>query len=149
MAIKNLLEINVEWCYIMSVINGNSHCFRRRGPVLLDTLSNGWILRHPDILAVDDFLTQYPHFMKQRSDIWMKYRKKFRLTGSTMYNALGLRTLKEQKDHYRRFIKKDMGDKEVTPAMQHGIDHEVCEELTRNQRNYLNESLFKLHINLK
>ena len=26
-AIKNLLEINVEWCYIMSLINGNSHCF--------------------------------------------------------------------------------------------------------------------------
>ena len=55
-AIKNLLEINVEWCYIMSLINGNSHCFQRTGPVLLDTMSNSLILHDPEILLVDDYL---------------------------------------------------------------------------------------------
>ena len=28
-AIENLLKINIEWCYIMLLINSNSHCFRR------------------------------------------------------------------------------------------------------------------------
>ena len=28
-AIKKLLETNVKWCYIMSKINGNEHCFRK------------------------------------------------------------------------------------------------------------------------
>ena len=124
-AIENLLKINAEWCYIMSLINGNSHCFRRQGPVLLDTLANSWILCDPDILLVDDFLKDHPQFMKQHSDLWMDFHKSFQLTGSTMYNALGLRTLIDQKLHYRKYVKKEDITQETTPAMQHGIDHEV------------------------
>ena len=37
-----------------------------------------------------------------------------------MYSALGLRSLKDQKDHYRKFIKKEAVQQEVTPAMEHG-----------------------------
>ena len=136
-AIDNLLKINVKWCYIMSLVNGNSHCFRRRGPVLLDTLSNGLILREPETLLVDEFLLHNPRFIKQRSDLWTAFRKDCKLTGSTMYNALGLRSLKEQKQHYKTFIKGDAPDKEVTAVMQHGTDHEVISIICWPMQNKL------------
>ena len=116
-AIKNMLHINLEWCYIMSLINGNFHCLRRRGPVLLDTLDNSWILHDPEILLVDDYLKPNPHFMKQRSDLWLEFRKGFQLTGSTIYSALGLRTLKDQKLHFRKYINKEDIVNVPTPAM--------------------------------
>ena len=124
-AIKNMLEINLEWCYIMSLINGNVHCFRRRGPVLLDTFENSWILQDPEILLVDDYIKENPHLMKQRSELWLEFRKGFQLTGSTIYIALGLCTLKDQKLHYRKYVNKEDIVQITTPAMQHGTDHEV------------------------
>ena len=43
-----------------------------------------------------------------------------------MHNALGLRTLKMQKEHLDEFVLgKIPKDKEPTPAMTHGIKHEV------------------------
>ena len=43
-----------------------------------------------------------------------------------MHNALGLRTLKLQKEHFDRFITKSKPfTTEINAAMQHGIDHEV------------------------
>ena len=42
-----------------------------------------------------------------------------------MYNTLGLHTLKDQKLQYRKYVKKENITQETTPAMQHGIDHEV------------------------
>ena len=63
--------------------------------------------------------------MKQQSDLWINYRKGFQLTGSTIYNTLGLQTLKKQKIHYQKYVKKEDIQQETIPAMQHGIDHEV------------------------
>ena len=42
-----------------------------------------------------------------------------------MYNVLGLRTLKDQKFHFWKYVKKEDIVQETTPAMQHGIDHKV------------------------
>ena len=55
--------------------------------------------------------------MKQRSDLWLEFRKGFHLTGSTMYNVLGLRMLKDQKFHYRKYVRKEDIVQETTPAM--------------------------------
>ena len=109
----------------MASLNNTSHCFRKKGPILLDSMQNSWILRHPDTLQLDEFLLQYPHYMKQRSDLWLNLRKKSLITGSTMHNAIGLRTLKAQKEHFKIFVKKSKEDSDITPAMQHGMDHEV------------------------
>ena len=146
-AIKNMLDINLEWCYIMSLINSNSHCFRRRGPVLLDTLDNSWILRDPEILLVDDYLKQNPQFMKQRSDLWLEFHKVFQLSGSTIYSALGLRTLKDQMLHYRKYINKEDNVNVPTPAMQHRTNHEVC--ITVKVYLHFIETLHKLPLSFK
>ena len=113
----------------MSKINGNYHCFRRNGPVSLDSTPNSWILCHPDTLQLDNFLIQHPHFMKQRSDLWMETRKKSSITGSTMFSALGMRTLKEQRKHFQQYVEKKDIISEITPAMEHGTSHEVFRSL--------------------
>ena len=122
--------MNVEWCAIMAEINGNLHCFQRNGPVLLDSARNSWILRHPDTLDINDFLIKYPKYLKQRSELWHEMRTKCLTTGSTMHSALGLRTLKEQKEHYKLFVSKTASPPKINEAMQHGIDHEVNIEIT-------------------
>ena len=63
--------------------------------------------------------------MKQRSDLWDKLGKKSLVTGSTMHNALGLHTLKAQKEHFKQFVYKSDDRVAITTAMQHGIDYEV------------------------
>ena len=100
-AIKNLLQINVEWCSIMATINGNEQLFRKSGPILLDTMLNSWILRSPETLQLDDFLKKYPQYMKQRSKLWYSLCKECCVTGSRLHSAIGLRTLKEQKEHFK------------------------------------------------
>ena len=124
-AIKNLLEINVEWCSIMATLNGNEQIFRKGGPILLETMLNSWILRHPKTLQLDDFLKKYPQYMKQRSELWYSIHKECCVTGSTLHSALDLRTLKEQKEHFKKFILKIDKPTEINKAMQHGIDNEV------------------------
>ena len=125
-AIKNLLQINVEWCAIMATLNGNEQLFRKSGPILLDTMLNSWILRSPETLQLDDFLKKYPQYMKQRSELWYSICKECCVTGSTLHSAIGLRTLKEQKEHFKKFIGKIYKPTEINKAMQHGIDNEVC-----------------------
>ena len=109
----------------MVEINGNMHCFKQNGPVLLDSAQNSWILRHPDTLYINNFLVKYPKFLKQRSDLWLEMRTKCLTTGSTMHSALGLRTLKEQKEHYKTFVSKTSSPPKINEAMQHGMNHEV------------------------
>ena len=79
----------------------------------------------PETLQNDDFLRDNPQYMKQWNDLWMDYRNGIQLTGSTIYNTLGLQTLKDQKIHYQKYIKKEDIQQETTPVMQHRIDHEV------------------------
>ena len=72
-----------------------------------------------------NFLENNPEFVKQRSDHWFKLRERSRITGSTMHDALGLRTLKSQKMHYDKFVMKTTTNTEPNEAMLHGSRHEV------------------------
>ena len=79
-----------------------------------------------DLLYGKGFLEQNPQFVKQRSDKWKDLRMQSRLTGSTMHNALGLRNLKSQKEHFNEFVLQNIPQrKEINAAMVHGSKHEV------------------------
>lgn len=41
-------------------------------------------------------------FVKQRSEIWVALRKSAYVTGSTIYDAVGMRGLKKQKYHFAK-----------------------------------------------
>lgn len=62
-------------------------------------------------------------FIKQKSTPWKDLRKKFPVTGSTAYTALGADTLKKQREHVTD--KLEPKDVVITAAMQHGIDNEI------------------------
>ena len=69
----------------------------------------------------------YP-LVKQGSDAWLQLRKKARLTGSTMYKALGLETLKAQKEHFDVHVKGKQA-KTVTPEVQCMMDYGTENEI--------------------
>ena len=128
MVIKDLLDMNVRWCSIMATINKNSQCFLSSGRLDLEMQRNHRILLKPNIIeaANPGFLDDNPKYVKQRTPEWFNLRRQSRLTASTMYNALGFRTLKSQKDHYDEFVLGKLPSFTVTPpALVHGTEHEV------------------------
>ena len=60
--------------------------------------------------------------------MWFQLRNEARITGSTIYNGIGLDTLRKQKEHYNEFI-KDLPPKEhsadVKAYMRYGTDNEI------------------------
>ena len=129
MLIQKLLAINVNWCEIMARVNRTSYYFRKDEPIKIDEQDNGYVLLNDDFMDLlygKGFLEQNPQFVKQRSDKWKDLRMQSRLTGSTMHNALGLRNLKSQKEHFDEFVLQNIPQrKEINAAMVHGSKHEV------------------------
>ena len=125
--ISELLSLNAEWCRIMSCINQNDHDFHKEGLIRLDDQRNSLILLDNDFIEMHNpgMLDRYPQFIKQGCEKWLNLHKQCCLTGSTMHNALGLRTLKAQKDHYDDFVLSKNITRPVNNAMKHGQQHEV------------------------
>ena len=86
---------------------------------------NNWIgLKPPEMLSPEH---QIPRYTQQRTDQWKERRSVFRVTGSTLHSALGLRKLKQQKLHYDKVIygKEEIFDANVLEKLQHGVQNEV------------------------
>ena len=128
MVIKDLLDLNVKWCFLMAMINRNTQCFLSSGQLDLEKQRNHRILVKPSVIeaAHPGFLDNNTEYIKQRTTEWFNVRRLSRLTASTMHNALGFRTLKAQKQHYDEFVLGKVPPvTETPPAMLHGTQHEV------------------------
>ena len=93
-------------------------------------IQNARFLRHFDDLKNMYNLTdpRHLHILPQKNDLWKEIRKKSKVTGSTVYNAIGMRSVGDMKRHYREFIlhKEVLAPKaEVQLKMDHGTKHEV------------------------
>ena len=67
-------------------------------------------------------------FVKQRSEKWLHDRKQAKATGSTIFKALGLSTLKDQQAHYDRVKDgglKENGSESANEAMKYGVENEI------------------------
>jgi hypothetical protein len=53
--------------------------------------------------------------MKQKTDRWLQLRKESRVTGSTLFRAFGLTTLREQQEHF--------------DCVYHGIERPISDKL--------------------
>lgn len=64
-------------------------------------------------------------FIQQRTAEWHETRAKYRVTGSTIHNAIGLRSVKEQQIHYDKVIhgKEQVFSEEVQSRMKHGTEN--------------------------
>ena len=98
--IAELLERIDKLCYVISCINGTSdnYILGSKTTILLDKQSNYVCLRETkqDILLDDTDSS----ITKQRTDRWLQLKKESRVTGSTLFRALGLATFLEQREHF-------------------------------------------------
>ena len=67
-------------------------------------------------------------FCSQRSQIWYRLRSKARITGSSMFRALGFDTLKEEKEHCYVYCKR-RPPKDFTPQVQRYIQFSCENEI--------------------
>ena len=67
-------------------------------------------------------------FCSQRSEIWHRLRSKARITGSSMFRALGFDTLKEEKKHCYIYC-KGRPPKDFTPEVQRYIQFSCENEI--------------------
>ena len=95
-----------------------------QSPVDISNQPNMIALKEPNELPPS---CQLPHLIKQRTPKWYQLRREAPVTGSTLHNAIGLRSLKLQKQHYDVHV---MG-REATPfspetqvRLQAGIEGE-------------------------
>ena len=94
--IDSLLEGIDKLLYTVACLNGTgSNYVLGNGTVDLDKQSNYVCLREP---TVDE--PSSPETTKQHSSQWHELRKSAAVTGSTLYRALGLASLKEQQEHF-------------------------------------------------
>lgn len=110
--ISQLLDCVNSIGYAVSCINGTSHNYVRGRNIVVDfeKQSNYICLQKLDDsfeLAADEISARAT---KQKSQRWCKLRDSSRITGSTLYKALGFGTLKDQQEHYDKVFHGTQND---------------------------------------
>ncbi|KAK3085496.1 hypothetical protein FSP39_004241 [Pinctada imbricata] len=121
--IKNALDEISNICRILSGLKSPLCEFESQ--VVVDATFKTNMLRLIDNQIIPG--PTEPRFIKQRSDYWHKIRKSSRVTGSSIYNAIGLRGLKQQQAHYDEHIdgKIQLISTELEQRFRHGTDNEM------------------------
>ena len=101
---KSLRDID-HLGYAVAVLNGTDNCYQLgiNAQVDLSKQPNFICLRqlNEDVLRSLD-IKENCGVIKQRTTEWFELRSKANVTGSTLFNALGLSTLKEQREHVNK-----------------------------------------------
>ena len=114
---------------ILSHLWKNSDVFSSQKPVELHLHDNAHFLFPPEHLCpyFNLDLPENTDIIKQRSEKWLDVRKKAKVTGNTLYNALGLSLLGDLKQHHYQFLKKRSPppfSDEVKKRMKYGQENE-------------------------
>lgn len=119
--ISEALQINLQLGYYLSTLHDVQHLYSLDSRVHLSDQGNYFELK-------SDLETNDSRFVKQKSDQWFQLRNRAQVTGSTVYRALGLDSLKAQQQHFDKVIhgrEIPNPSKSQLEAMQYGIDHEI------------------------
>ena len=92
--IDDFLKCNERLCQHAAQIDNAVKYLRSSKEVNIQTQGNLVCLANSE---TDEDLQ--PHLVKQRSERWLHIRKTFVVTGSTIHKAIGLDTLKKQREH--------------------------------------------------
>ena len=79
-------------------------------------LSNCKVLRPPEDLETDFDMERITSFVKPGSDLWYKNRAESYVTSDTLFQAIGLSTMQDMKEHFAVFVKDDSKDEDKKPA---------------------------------
>ncbi|MCG8623731.1 MAG: YqaJ viral recombinase family protein, partial [Proteobacteria bacterium] len=130
--VRRLLELNLKITSIMAFMNCNDdvHIGTDICHIRLSEKGNNFQLLPPQIVEqfMDIDMEENVQFIKQRSDKWFEYRKKFRVTGSTLNSAIGLDTLNKQKEHHYVRV-RGRQPAPVPPELQKKFDHGTKNEV--------------------
>ena len=126
--ISDALELNRQICYILAEINGSDDLYQCSNNVDLETQPNAQMLLKQEYTEDKINLDVHTHVVKQRTDKWFQLRKQAHVTGSSLYKAIGLDTLKHQKEHYNEFIlciDRPPFTDDVHTKLEHGQDKQI------------------------
>ena len=103
------LHLNMRILGALAMCRNNSDVFTPSKIVSLHEQNNAYHLfdTSRNSLFFDLSLPTNFDIIKQRSPEWFDLRKKAKITGSTLYKALGLDSLSLLKQHHYEFVKKD------------------------------------------
>ena len=130
--VRSLLEINVLCTKIMAILNSNHdvHIGSNVWHIIFTEHANNFQLLPPEVVQLFMDLDDEDNvqFVKQRSKKWFEIRSKARITGSTMYAALGLDTLAKQKEHHYIHV-RGRKPPPTPPDLQKLFDHGTKNEV--------------------
>ena len=125
---NELLDCTDQIGFVIAVINGtNKHYVRGRNAIIeLAQKSNYVCLRSLEDTTSVDMLSE-PEIVKQRTSQWHKLRDGSKVTGSSMFKALGLDSLKAQHEHYDKVFKGIV--KPPSSSLQELFDYGTTNEI--------------------
>ena len=127
--IGRCLDVNFRILRALCTTRRNSEIFCESKLVHLHEQENAYHLfsAERNSLFFDLCARENSDIVKQRSDAWFSLRKNVKVTGSTLFNALGLESLAELKQHHYQFVKKREKppfSEEIQKRLVYGRDNE-------------------------
>ena len=125
--VKRLLQINNSLLHQATAINKTENSFKLGKSVDAFAQSNWVSLKDPEELP--EQFTERMRFVKQRSEQWFEKRKEFMLTGSKLFEGVGLDSLKNLQKHYDKVVGKKIVDEQFTEEALKRMDHGTKSEI--------------------
>lgn len=130
--VSKALKVQMSISEAGASLNKVAHLFADSNKVELQHQENLRILKRPEDIQENSELLD-TSVIKQRTEKWFTDRKKMKVTGSTIYKAIGCDSLKRQKEHFDQVLSgvdPPEPSAEQAKAMKHGTESEVHEIAT-------------------
>ena len=101
---KKSLNCNVNLMNLMAVLQTNTHTFNTTGPIEINSTNNICLLYDSAYVQEHVDTLEFPHLIKQQSDVWEDLVRQAILTDANIFMSLGLATAKAMKNMFRRNI---------------------------------------------
>ena len=127
---KQGLEMQNDILKGLRILSGWPEVSETDEHIYLNEMANCFQLLHPDDVhpSIQLNTPENYEYIKQGSDQWHTLRKTTRVTGSSLYRAIGLDTLQRQKEHHYTFVSgrsPNVHDPTTEKRLKHGRDNEV------------------------
>jgi len=125
--VQRLLDINNSLLELGSSACETCQDFCSSGKIYAFTHRNWITLKEPEDLP--DQCRNISAYTKQRTPQWFDVRSTFPVTGSRMFEGIGLDTLKNQQRHINKLLHPNQPVDSVSPTaaanMAHGVESEI------------------------
>ena len=101
---KKSLNCNVNLMNLMAVLQTNTHTFNSTGPIEINSTNNIRLLYDSAYVQENLDTFEFPHLIKQQSDVWEDLVRQSILTDANVFMSVGLATGKVMKNLFRRNI---------------------------------------------